>query len=349
MKIIKITILQFLLVALIISSCKKDDTKKDLLIETVVGTTTPGFEDGPIATAKFNRPNGITIDQAGNLYVTDRENHKVRKISASGMVTTLAGSGTFGFKDGHPDSAQFNSPGGIAVDAQGNVYVTDWFNHRVRLITPTSVSTYAGSGFGFVDGERSVARFNFAKGILLDASGNFYIADQNNHSIRKISSAGIVSTIAGDGTKGSTDGPAQSARFSDPRDVAIDAGGNIYVADAGNHSIRKISAAGVVSTLAGGSQGFADGNGTSAKFDEPKGVAVDKNNNIIVVDQRNHSIRKITPDGTVTTIAGDGISGDANSSPVRFNNPRAITIDKTGTFAYIADQGNNLIRKITLY
>src|SRR5690606_11779164 len=132
-----------------------------------------------------------------NIYVTDRENHMVRKISTSGMVTTLAGSGTFGMKDGDPGSALFNSPGGIAIDAQGKIYVTDWYNHRVRLITPTEVSTYAGIDFGYIDGDRSVARFNFPKGITINGSGNFYIADQNNHSIRKISAAGIVSTVAG--------------------------------------------------------------------------------------------------------------------------------------------------------
>src|SRR5690606_6735759 len=121
----------------------KEDESVDLPIETVAGTGVEGSADGPLATATFSRPNGLVIDAAGNIYVTDRANHKVRKISSSGMVTTLAGTGTFGMKDGEPASAMFNSPGGIAVDAQGNIYVTDWYNHRVRLITPTEVSTYA--------------------------------------------------------------------------------------------------------------------------------------------------------------------------------------------------------------
>jgi DNA-binding beta-propeller fold protein YncE len=177
------------------------------------------------------------------------------------------------------------------------------------------------------------------------------VVDQDNQRIRKISASGEVSTLAGTGAAGSQDGDGATAQFNKPRNLALDASGNIYVADADNNRIRKITPAGVVSTFAGGSKGFTDGTGTAAKFDSPKGVAVDKNNNVYVADQGNHAIRKITSAGVVTTIAGDGKAGSnerTDSEPARFNGPRALAVNPASTILYIADQGNNMIRKIAL-
>jgi sugar lactone lactonase YvrE len=333
-------------------SCKKDKDPVGLPVETVAGTGEAGATDGPLATATFNRPNGLALDAAGNIYVSDRENHKIRKITPGGMVSTLAGTGVAGYKDGIGTEAQFHIPGAIAMDANNNLYVADWLTHRIRMITPGGVvSTYAGSGPGYLEGPKSTAKFNTPKGLGRDAAGNFYVVDQDNQRIRKISTSGEVTTLAGTGMAGYQDGDGATAQFNKPRNLALDASGNIYVADADNNRIRKITPAGVVSTFAGGSKGFTDGTGTAAKFDSPKGVAVDKNNNVYVADQGNHAIRKITPSGVVTTIAGDGKAGSnerTDSEPARFNGPRALAVDVNSTFLYIADQGNNMIRKIAL-
>ncbi len=337
-------------------SCQKEnqpDGRGGPLVEKVTGTGTSGYADGPLDSAKFNTPNSIVIDGAGNLFITDRNNQKVRKISASGIVSTIAGS-TFGFADGEGPTAQFRNPGGISMDGQGNLYIADWDNNRIRKITPDNfVSTYAGgNGRGDEDGDAiSVAQFNTPKGSSMDATGNLFVAEQDNHAIRKITPAGMVSTIAG-GNSGFENGIGMVARFNRPRDVVVDASGNLYVADAGNHSIRKITSNGTVSTLAGnGTLGFTDGDGAAARFENPKGLAVDKSGNIYVADYGNHSIRKITPAGNVTTVAGDGKRGSNErdgATPARFSNPRAIAIDAAGQYLYIADEGNHMIRKIKL-
>jgi sugar lactone lactonase YvrE len=333
---------------ILISSCKKDKDSDavGLPVEKVAGTGVAGSTDGPLATATFNRPNGITIDGSGNLYISDRNNEKIRKISVDGMVITIAGSGENGFQDGPGETAKFREPGGLTF-FNGEVYVADWFNHRIRKIDPTNnVTTFAGSSRGLADGAALQAKFNVPKDVASDNAGNFYVVEQDNNAVRKISSDGIVTTLAGNGTQGFADGMGSEARFYRPRGITVDNNGNVYVADANNHSIRKITPSGNVSTLAGdGTAGFADGTGTSAKFTSPKGIDVDNLNNIYVADHGNNRIRKISPTGVVTTIAGDGSAG---SSQYKLNNPRAIVIDAAGKFLYVADEGNNMIRKIAL-
>ena len=201
-------------------------------VSTLAGSTY-GYTDGTGTSAQFNNPIGVAVDGAGNVYVADRYNHRIRKITTSGVVSTLAGSGTSGYADGTGTSAQFSNPTGVAVDGAGNVYVADQVNHRIRKITTSGVvSTLAGSGTsGYTDGTGTSAQFNYPTGVAVDGAGNVYVADQGNHRIRKITTSGVVSTLAGSGTSGYTDGTGTSAKFSYPTGVAVDGAGNVYVAD----------------------------------------------------------------------------------------------------------------------
>ena len=204
--------------------------------------------------------------------------------SKAWVVSTLAGSRS---------TAQFYYPCDVAVDSEGNVYVTDTLNNRIQKITTNGVvSTLAGSTRGFADGTGTAAQFYYPYGVAVDSSGNVYVADFSNHRIRKITPAGVVTTLAGS-TRGHTDATGTAAKFNHPYGVAVDSSGNVYVADSFNHRIRKITPAGVVTTLAGSTRGFADGTGTAAKFNQPTHVAVDSEDNVYVADRDNNSIRKI--------------------------------------------------------
>ena len=210
------------------------------------GSGTAGSIDGTGTAAKFNTPTGVAVDALGNVYVADRDNHTIRKITPAGEVSTLAGSaGIFGSTDGIGTDARFYFPSGLAVDALGNVYVADFSNNTIRKITSAGVvTTLAGSAgiIGSMNGTGTMARFGFPNKVALDASGNVFVTDGFNHTIRKITAAGVVSTLAGStGTSGSTDGIGTAARFFGPNGVAVDASGNIYVADSGNSRIRKIT------------------------------------------------------------------------------------------------------------
>ena len=268
----------------------------------------------------------------------------------SGDVTTFAGSGSSGNMNGNGTNASFNALKGVVVDPSGNVYVADTDNRLIRKITPNGdVTTFAGSGgYGSVDGNGISASFSNPYGIGIDASGNLYVAELGSHSIRKITPSGDVTTLAGSGSVGSANGNGNSASFSDPQGVAIDASGNVYVADTNNHKIRKITPSGDVTTYAGsGSQGSTDANGTSASFSYPRNVAIDASGNLYVVDQWNHKIRKIANNGDVTTYAGSGSQGstNANGTSASFYYPYGIAIDASGNL-YVTDQGNQIVRKI---
>jgi sugar lactone lactonase YvrE len=272
-------------------------------VTTLAGSGTVGGADGPGATAQFNRPYGVAVDGAGNLYVADGANYLIRAITPAGVVSTLAGSlGYYGFTDAIGTSAKFNVPGDVALDGAGNLYVADDENNRIRaiVIATQDVSTLAGDGTpnAFADGNGTSARFNHPAGVAADGAGNLYVADAMNHRIRKIVIATRdVTTLAGDGTGGFADGPGATARFNQPGGVAADGAGNLYVADYGNHRIRKIViASGEVTTLAGdGTGGFTDGPAAAAQFNYPYGVAVDGAGNLYVGDEGNNRIRKIFP------------------------------------------------------
>ncbi len=263
-------------------------------IVTTFAGSTQGFANGVGAEAKFSNPVDVALDTSGNLYVADLGNHKVRKITPEGIVSTFAGS-TAGYLDEVGELAQFNQINGITIDHTGNIYVSDKANIKIRKITPEGlVTTLAGTIAGFADGEGDVAEFNLLRGIAVDVNGNVYVADDTNDKIRKISPSGMVSTLAGGDPKGYLDGAGDVAQFNGPTGVAVDALGNVYVADYNNHKIRKITPNGMVSTLAGDVNGYSDGKADLAQFSYPYGIAVDASGTIYIADAANAKIRKIT-------------------------------------------------------
>ena len=252
---------------------------------------------GSGANRVFNRPNGVSVDAAGDVYVADPPSHKIRKINAVGVVSVFAGTGAIGSADGIGTSATFNTPNGVAVDASGNVYVVDTGNQKIRKITAAGVvSTLAGTGVrGTNNGTAANATFTNPNAIAIDVNGNIYVAEYSTNTIRKIDVAGTVSTLAGTGLQGSADGAGQVANFNGPNAIATDSSGNVYVAESGNQKIRKISAGGIVSTLAGtGARGSNDGPLRTATFSSPAGIVVDTNGSLYIIDSGNNKIRKIT-------------------------------------------------------
>lgn len=291
-----------------------------------------GSTDGTGSAARFSWAEGIALAANGDIYVADTYNHTVRKVTPAGVVTTLAGrAGLAGLNDGPGSSATFNYPSGLAVDAAGNVYVADMFNDRIRKISPAGIVSTVAPGF------------DSPGGVAVDASGNLYVADTENHVIRKITPTGTVSTLAGSpGVNGSADGQGSAARFNSPNALAVDAAGNVFVADTVNRTIRKITSAGLVSTVAGsvGAKGDADGTGTAARFRDPVGIAVDGGGNLYVTDQDSDTVRKITPAGVVSTVAGDpddfgGTDGVGRKALFLF--PYAIAADAAGNLVITSD------------
>jgi sugar lactone lactonase YvrE len=327
------------------------------VVTTLAGGGFPGGFDGTGTSARFNTPQDIAIDSAGVLYVADTFSDTIRKIAPGGVVTTLAGFyGSVGAVDGAGSNARFSFPAAVAADASGNIYVADRTNQTIRKVTRSgTVTTLAGLAtmIGNTDGTGSAARFSAPQGVAVDAAGTLYVADTNNHTIRTITPEGVVSTLAGSpGSSGSLDGVGSAARFTGPRGVAVDSTGVVYVADTNNHTIRKITAGGVVTTLAGlaGSQGNTDGTGNAARFNAPSGLVVDGAGNLYVADGNNHTIRKITPAGAATTLAGaPGAFGrvDGVGSEARFAAPAGIALDSATGTLYVTDSGSSTIRQVT--
>lgn len=339
--------------AILLSACKTNNVTIDAptaittngVVTTLAGSGTAGSGNGTGTAASFSNPNGVALDAAGNVYVADQANNLIRKITTVGVVTTLSGTLTSGSSNATVIGAiaSYNGPTGVAVDATGNVYVADFGNNQIRKIATTgAVTTLAGSTrSGNANGTGTAAGFNGPAGVAVDAVGNVYVADFNNNLIRKITAAGVVTTLAGS-TAGNANGTGTAASFRGPRGVAVDAAGNVYVADANNNLIRKITAAGLVTTLAGnGSAGNSSGAGTAASFYYPSGIAVDAAGNVFVADANNNLIRKITPDGTVSSVAGSGFL----SLKMPFNGPVAVAVD-AASMLYVADAYRQIIQKI---
>ncbi len=334
---------------LVFSAASGTELPSWLTIDTVV-TTIAG---GASTTARFQEPRGIAVDASANIIVADSNNHRIRRISPDGSVSTIAGNGTQDFADGASATAMFAFPTGVAIDASGNIIVADQRNHSIRRISADgTVTTIAGTvSIGSTNGASATARFNSPEAIVIDVSGDIIVADSGNHRIRSITPDGIVTTIAGSSV-GFDDGASDTAMFFSPRGVVIDALGNIIVADSVNHRIRSITPDGIVRTIAGSKTGFADGASITARFNTPFGVAIDALGNIIVADSDNHRVRSITLGRTVNTIAGTGTVGvgngdfaDGTVSTARFNSLTGIAIDTSGDII-IADNLNHRIRKI---
>lgn len=348
---------KLILAALAISlfACSKDDNPGETpqptepvykTVTTFAGTTN-GYLDGTGTAAQFSNPRGMTIDASGNLYVTDFNSYRIRKITPSGVVTTIAGNGNNISMDGTGTAAQV-TPNSITIDNAGNLYFTEaFYNHKIRKITLSGVvTTIAGSAQGFSDGTGTSAQFYNPRGIVVDNSGNLYVADSGNHKIRKITPAGVVTTVAGS-TNGYADGTGTSAQFSFPFDLTMDKAGNLFVADSNNHKIRKITPAGVVTTVAGSSQGFADGTALTSQFSNPSNVKFDSFGNLFISDVSNNRIRKMNASGNVTTLTGSNqgfVSGAIGIA--QFYAPRSLVFDTAGNL-FVVDSENHNIRKIT--
>lgn len=294
------------------------------IVSTLAGSGTQGQINATGTLASFNQPTGIAVDASGNVYVGDSGNDRVRLITPAGVVTTLAGSDSTGYTDGPGATAAFFHPEGVAVDKSGNVYVADSGNGLVRKVAPNgTVSTFAGNSIGTT----AANVFNNPTGVAIDGSGSVFVANFINNNILKITAGGVVNVFAGSGTAGADNGQDTTATFSFPNSVAIDADNNVYVADGVNNLIRKITSNGLVSTFAGsGIAGAVDSTGTNASFNGPSGLAVDATGNVYVADTNNNLIRKITPDGIVTTVAGSGESGAKNGQAVARRNTKIVSV-----------------------
>ena len=328
-------------------------------IDTFAGVPAIG-DGGPAAEALFRDPNGVAVDGAGNLYIADTKNRRIRKVDTTGTITTIAGTGEVGFSgDGGPAAeAQLYGPSGVAVDGAGNVYIADRNNERIHKVDTTgTITTIAGTGeYGFSGdgGPAAEAQLRSPNGVAVDGAGNLYIADRNNHRIRKVDSTGTITTIAGTGEFdfGGDGGPAAEAQIGSPYGVAVDGAGNLYIADSGNQRIRKVDSTGTITTIAGtGERGFRGDGGPAAEaqLNLPYGVVVDGAGNLYIGDLYNDRIRKVDTTGTITTIAGTGESGfrgdGGPAAEAQLSDPTGVAMDGAGNL-YIADTENQRIRKV---
>lgn len=330
-------------------------------ITTVAGTGVPGAgTEGELALGtQLNDPRDMAVDRSGAVLVLDTNNARLRKFTPGGRITTVAGSGVLGYygDQGPATQAQFASPHGFTVDPAGNIYIADTGNNRIRKVTAEgTVTTVVGIGPAGYSGDAGSAAFaglNAPTGIASDALGNLYIADTGNHRVRKVSSNGVITTVAGGATAGFSgdNGPAASALLNAPVSVAVDASGTLYIADSGNHRVRRVSPQGIITTVAGSDPGAGDGGpGPKALLFQPSGVAFDSSGNLYIADTSNHRIRRVGIDGTISTLAGNGVAGYTGDNTIasrsQLNSPDGLAFDSAGNL-YIADTGNHAIRRIS--
>jgi sugar lactone lactonase YvrE len=330
------------------------------LITTYAGGRIP--TDGAQATTEgFGSIQSVISDRAGGFYFSATYQHRVYRVSSDGTLRIVAGTGFFGFSGdgGQARLATVNGPGGLALDGSGNLLIADTNNNRIRKVTIdgviTTVAGSAGVGFGGDGGPANAARLNSPHGIAVGAGGVLYIADTFNQRIRRVSAAGIISTIAGIGNFGFSGdgGPALNARFSSPRGVAVDANGNVVIADTFNHRVRRINADGTITTIAGNGSSNQPGDGSPAtnfSLSTPSDIAVDASGNLLIATIDNNRIRKLTPAGFISTIVGSGnfgYSGDGGPAlAARLAGPQAVAVDSSGNI-FIADSNNYRVRKVT--
>jgi len=334
-------------------------------ISSIAGNGVAGFagDAGPATAGNLKFPAGITFDSAGNMYIADASNSRIRKVDKNGVITTFAGTGAFAISGdgGAATAAALNRPYGVATDQAGNLYIADTYNDLIRKVTASSgsISTIAGTmeGFGGDGGAASGASLDTPTAVVLDTAGNLYIADTLNNRIRKVTTDGKINTIVGDGNNADfgDGGPAISASVNRPMGLALDSAGDLYVADTASHRIRKVTPDGTITTIAGNGSGGFQGDGgpaTEASLYYPKGIVVDPSTgNLYIADWLNSRVRVVTPDGNINTVAGNGSydyygdGGPATSAALRF--PWGVTVDPAGN-VYVADDENSTIRKLTL-
>jgi trimeric autotransporter adhesin len=309
---------------------------RDGIITTIAGYLAGGFsgDDDSALAAQLYFPSDIAFDKFGALYIADTGNNRIRKIETTGIIKTIAGTGTAGFDADGKDatSTQFNGPSGIAIDASGNIFIADSFNHRIRKIaTDNKVSTVAGKstiGYSGDNGAATSAELYFPKDILVDSSGNLTLSDSYNQRIRRVSTSGTISTIAGNGlfSYGGDDGAAALSQLNQPAAAVYDSSGNLFIADTFNHRLRVVDTGGTIRTIAG------NGTSSSSQLSYPGALAADRAGNVYLADSGNNRIQQIAPGGAVTTVAG----------LTALRNPAGLATDATGNL-YIADTGNHTV------